>query len=185
MTARRTHHNVPGLEIKESDHIQGPPDAPVTLIEYGDYQCPFCGEAYPTIKQLQQEVGDGMRFVFRNFPLTSVHPYAEVAAEAAEAAGGQGKFWEMHDTLYEHQDELRPEQLIAHAARLGLDIQLFTQDLIKHAYLEKVREDFMSGLRSGVNGTPTFFINGVRHDGAYDFDTLLDAIEAHLKKRAA
>jgi protein-disulfide isomerase len=183
--AKRTQHHIPGLEITSRDHIQGPADAPVTLMEYGDYQCPYCGEAYYVIKQLQKRVGDGMRFVFRNFPLNSVHPYAEGAAEAAEAACGQGKFWEMHDTLYEHQDELRPEQLLDHAKRLWLDLARFTDDLTNRVYAERVREDFMSGVRGGVNGTPTFFINGVRFDSSYDFEPLLQAIEPHLKKRAA
>ena len=184
-TAKRTQHHIPGLEITSRDHIQGPADAPVTLMEYGDYQCPYCGEAYYVIKKLQKRVGDGMRFVFRNFPLNSIHPYAEGAAEAAEAADAQGKFWEMHDTLYEHQDELRPEQLLAHAKWLELDLPRFADDLTNRVYAERVREDFLSGVRNGVNGTPTFFINGVRFDGSYEFENLLEAIAPHLNERAA
>jgi protein-disulfide isomerase len=176
---------VRSLEVNADDHIQGPPDAPVTLLEYGDYQCPYCGEAYPIVKQLQRSLGDSMAFVFRNFPLTSVHPYAEEAAEAAEAAGAQGKFWEMHDRLYEHQDELARPQLIRHAQRLSLDVAKFEDELDRHVYTPRVREDFMSGVRGGVNGTPTFFINGVRHDGGYDFETLLEAVRMQIKRTAA
>jgi protein-disulfide isomerase len=154
-------------------------------VEYGDYQCPYCGEAYYTIKDVQRQMGENMRFVFRNFPLTTIHPYAEPAAEAAEAAGAQGKFWEMNDYLYEHQSELDPEQLIAAGTRLRVDVRRYAEDLIRHAYAERIREDFMSGVLSGVTGTPTFFINGVRHEGSYDFDTIVRAIKGHLKQRAA
>ena len=160
------------------DHIQGNPNAPVTLLEYGDYGCPFCGAAYYVVKQAQQRMGDQLCFVFRNFPLTQIHPHAEHAAEAAEAAGGQGRFWEMHDTLYEHQNALDDLHLVQYAADVGLDIVRFEVDMAAHTYAPRVREDFMSGVRSGVNGTPTFFINGLRHDGSYDLDTLLIALEA-------
>lgn len=186
MTKQQTPHKFRGLEADpQRDHIQGPANAPVTLTEYGDYQCPYCGEAYSIVKQLQQKVGNNLRFVFRNFPLSQIHAHAEVAAEAAEAAGAQNKFWEMHDYLYEHQDKLAPPQLIAAAKQLGLDVERFTDDLNQHAYAERVREDFLSGVRAGVNGTPTFFINGVRHDGAWDLDSLSEAINAQLKKRIA
>lgn len=186
MTKRQTPHKFRGLEVDpRRDHIQGSADAPVTLMEYGDYQCPFCGAAYPIVKQIQQRFGENLRFVFRNFPLAQIHPYAEVAAEAAEAAGAQNKFWEMHDYLYEHQDALALPQLIAGAALLRLDVERFTDDLRQHAYAERVREDFLSGVRAGVNGTPTFFINGVRHDGSWDFGTLSEAINAQLEKRIA
>ena len=186
MTKQQTPHRFRGLEVDpRRDHIQGPANAPVTLMEYGDYQCPFCGAAYPIVKQIQQRFGENLRFVFRNFPLAQIHAYAEVAAEAAEAAGAQNKFWEMHDYLYEHQAQLAPPQLIAAAERLGLDVERFTDDLSQHAYAERVREDFLSGVRAGVNGTPTFFINGVRHDGAWDFDSLSEAINAQLQKRNA
>ena len=159
------------------DHMQGPPDAPVTLVEYGDYECPFCGAAYPIVKAIQARLGDQLCFVFRNFPLTEAHPHAEDAAEAAEAAGGQGKFWPMHDMLYENQDALEPEDLVQYARALRLDLPRFVRELSEHVWAERVREDFRSGVRSGVNGTPTFFINGVRHDGGYDMASLLAAIE--------
>lgn len=185
MTSRRTDYAIRGLDIRPDDHIQGPQDAPVTLLEYGDYECPYCGEAHAIVKQLQRKLGDNMRFIFRNFPLTSVHAHAEEAAEAAEAAGAQGKFWEMHDRLYEHQDDLALPQLIEHARRLGLDVEKFEDELDHHVYIPRVREDFMSGVRGGVNGTPTFFINGVRHDGSYDLETLLEAVQSRIKRSAA
>jgi protein-disulfide isomerase len=163
--------------VGPKDHMQGPPDAPVTLVEYGDYECPYCGEAYPVVKALQERLGDQMCFVFRNFPLTQVHPHAEEAAEAAEAAGAQGKFWEMHDLLYENQDALEPEDLVQYARALKLDLKRFVLEMREHVYVERVREDFRSGVRSGVNGTPTFFINGARHDGPFDLGSLLAAIE--------
>ncbi len=150
----------------------------MTLLEYGDYECPYCGAAYPIVKLVQQQMGDRLRFVFRNFPLAKVHPHAELAAEAAEAAGGQGKFWEMHDMLYEHQQALELVDISGYAMAIGLDMPTFEQDLAEHRYAARVREDFKSGVRSGVNGTPTFLINGQRHDGAYDLATLLAALEA-------
>ena len=159
------------------DHVQGPAEAPVTLVEYGDYECPYCGEAYPVVKALQKRLGDQMRFVFRNFPLAQAHPHAEHAAEAAEAAGAQGKFWEMHDLLYENQDALEDEDLVRYARALHLDVPRFVKEMESGAYLERVREDFRSGVRSGVNGTPSFFINGARHDGPFDLGSLLAAIE--------
>jgi protein-disulfide isomerase len=161
----------------ERDHTQGSPDAPVTLVEYGDYQCPFCGAAYPIVKEVQARLGERLRFVFRNFPITTSHPHAALAAEAAEAAGAQGRFWEMHDHLYEHQRHLKDADLHAYAEQLGLDVARFDNELATHAHADRVREDFMSGVRSGVNGTPTFYINGVRHDSSYDISTLLAALE--------
>jgi protein-disulfide isomerase len=169
------------MPVSERDHIQGNPNAPVTLLEYGDYECPYCGAAYPIVKQVQQRMGDRLRFVFRNFPLTQAHPHAEHAAEAAEAAGAQGMFWEMHDTLYEHQHALDDDDLVRYAADLGLDVGRFVRGMGEHAYADRVREDFVSGMRSGVNGTPTFFINGRRHDGSYDLASLLGALEAALE----
>jgi protein-disulfide isomerase len=162
---------------EDRDHIQGPADAAVTLVQYGDYECPYCGEAYPIIKEVQARLGDSLRFVFRNFPITTSHPHAERAAEVAEAAAAQGKFWEMHDLLYENQRRLRDEDLHTYAERLGLDVELFDKEMADHAHAERVREDFMSGVRSGVNGTPTFYINGVRHDDSYETEVLLDALE--------
>ena len=161
----------------ERDRIQGPPTAAVTLVEYGDYQCSYCGAAYPVVKELQARLGERLRFVFRNFPIATMHPYAEHAAEAAEAAGAQGKFWEMHDALFENQDALTDDDLVQHAVTLGLDAARVASELTEHTHAARVHEDFMSGARSGVNGTPTFFINGVRHDAAIDLETMLAAVE--------
>jgi protein-disulfide isomerase len=162
----------------DRDHIQGPAQAPVTLVEYGDYECPYCGAAYPIIKQVQSRMGDRLRFVFRNFPITTSHPHAEQAAEAAEAAGAHGRFWEMHDLLYENQQHLEQSDLRRYAEQLGLDGREFDEELAQHAHADRVREDFMSGVRSGVNGTPTFYINGARHDDSYELETLLAALES-------
>ncbi len=167
---------------EERDHIQGPETAPVTLVEYGDYECPFCGQAYYVVKDLEQRAGGLMRFVFRNLPLTTIHPHAERAAEAAEAAAAQGKFWEMHNSLYENRYALEDEDLAEYAARIGLDVPRFIRDMQEGRYLDRVREDFLGGARSGVNGTPTFFINGVRHDGSWDADSLMTAIEEAARK---
>ena len=161
----------------DRDHVQGPADAAVTLLEYGDYECPFCGAAYPIVKQVQETMGERLRFVFRNFPITTAHPHAEQAAEAAEAAAAQGQFWPMHDLLYENQQHLETDDLIAYAGRLGLDVSRFQRELADHVHAARVREDFMSGVRSGVNGTPTFYIDDVRHDDSYDIETLLAALE--------
>jgi protein-disulfide isomerase len=162
----------------DRDHIQGPAEAPLTLVEYGDYECPYCGAAYPIVKEVQSRLGDRLRFVFRNFPITTSHPHAERAAEAAEAAASQGKFWEMHDLLYENQKRLEDADLHRYAAQLGLDAQAFAEDLANGAHTGRVREDFMSGVRSGVNGTPTFYINGLRYDGDYELENLLAALTA-------
>jgi protein-disulfide isomerase len=153
-------------------------DAPVTLVEYGDFQCPYCGRAYPIVKEVQSRLGDRLRFVFRNFPITTSHPNAEHAAEAAEAAGAQGRFWEMHDHLFENQKRLRDKDLHRYAEELGLDVTRFDQEMADHVYADRVHEDFMGGVRSGVNGTPTFYINGARHDGSYQVDDLVAALEA-------
>jgi protein-disulfide isomerase len=161
----------------DRDHIQGAPDAKVTLVEYGDYECPYCGAAYPIVKQVQEAMGNGLRFVFRNFPITTAHPHAEQAAEAAEAAAAQGRFWPMHDLLYENQQRLEAEDLHAYASQLGLDVARFKSEFEEHVHAPRVHEDFMSGVRSGVNGTPTFYVNGVRHDDSYDFATLLGALQ--------
>jgi protein-disulfide isomerase len=161
----------------DRDHIQGPAAARVTLVEYGDYECPYCGEAYPIVKEVQSRLGEQLRFVFRNFPIPTSHPHAEQAAEAAEAAGAQGRFWEMHDLLYERQRHLRGPGLHAYAEELGLDVERFDREMAEHVHARRVHEDFMSGVRSGVNGTPTFYINGVRHDDSYETEVLLDALE--------
>ena len=166
------------LPVSERDHISGPENAPVTLVEYGDYECPYCGLANPIVDEIRRELGDGLRFVFRNFPLSEMHPHAEHAAEIAEAAGAHNKFWEMHDLLYAHQNALDDRHLAEYATSLGVAASEVKRALAQHAYSDRVREDFMSGVRSGVNGTPTFFINGARHDGSYERDTLLAAIAA-------
>ena len=166
--------------VSQRDHQQGPETAPVTLVEYGDYECPYCGEAYPIVKEIQRRLGDRLRFVFRNFPLTQSHPHAEHAAEAAEAAAVQEKFWEMHDSLFEHQQALDDAHLVQYAVAVHLDKEKFEREMTEHVYAYRVREDFLSGVRSGVNGTPTFFINDVRHDDSYELATLLAAIEAAM-----
>jgi protein-disulfide isomerase len=173
------------LPVGDRDHIQGSAEAPLTLVEYGDYECPYCGMAHPIVKEVQRRLGDQLRFVFRNFPLTNVHPHAAHAAEAAEAAAMQGTFWDMHDVLFERQRTLDDDHLRQFAKELGLDVQRFDRDMMEHHPAERVREDFMSGVRSGVNGTPTFFINGVRHDGSYNLDVLLHALEAAARRHAA
>jgi protein-disulfide isomerase len=165
----------------DHDRILGPVDAPLTLVEYGDFECPYCGRAYYELKDVEEQMGAQLRFVFRNFPITSAHPHAEAAAMAAEAAAGQGKFWDMHSMLYENQDALDDDSLWEYASALGLDLPTFDRDMTSRRFLRKVREDFMSGVRSGVNGTPTFFINGYRHEGAFDAAALLDALRhAHV-----
>jgi protein-disulfide isomerase len=151
--------------VGPSDHARGPADAPVTLVEYGDYECPHCGAAHPVVQLAMRQLGDQLRFVYRHFPLAEIHPHAEPAAEAAEAAGAQGRFWAMHDALFEHQHALQAQNLAALAMELDLDAARFSRELLAHAHLNAVREDFLSGVRSGVNGTPTFFVNGVRYDG--------------------
>ena len=164
------------LPVGARDHAQGPADAPVTLVEYGDYECPHCGRAYPIVKEVQTRLGSKLRFVFRNFPLSESHPHAEHAAEAAETAAAHGRFWEMHDALFEHQRALDDRHLVGYAAALGIDAATFERELHAHTQKARVREDFMSGVRSGVNGTPTFFINGVRFDDSWDPDTLTEAL---------
>jgi len=168
------------LPVAERDHMQGNPAAPVTLVEYGDYECPYCGEAYPIVQRVQQQLGKRLRFVFRNFPLNEIHPHALHAAEAAESVaqhGGEEAFWAMHDLIYEHQRDLSDGALGKLAARAGVDADLVRRDLEEDRNQPRVREDFMSGVRSGVNGTPTFFINGQRHDGSWDEASLISALQ--------
>ena len=153
--------------VSDDDHVAGPSDAAVTLVEYGDYECPYCGMAYPIVKSLQRHLGATLRFVFRNFPLQESHAHAEHAAEAAESAGAQGKFWAMHDALYENQDALDDDDLVAYADEIGVDGERVARDLESGTWARRVRDDFRSGVRSGVNGTPTFFINGERYDGEW------------------
>ena len=164
-------------EISEDDHIQGAEDAPVTLVEYGDYECPACGAAYPIVKAIRKQMGDKLRFVFRNFPLAQTHPHAKDAAEAAESAGAQGKFWEMHDILFENQKKLTEKDLLDYAKKLGLDENRFATDLQNDKYQNKIQADLISGAENNVNGTPSFFINGARFDGRWDSGKLLEAIK--------
>jgi protein-disulfide isomerase len=164
------------VPVSERDHVLGPATAPVTLVEYGDYECPFCRAAHASVEQVRQVMGNDLRFVFRHFPLSQIHPHAYQAAEATEAAGAQGRFWEMHHVLFANQDRLGLRDLIGYAGALDLDLERFVTDLRGHAYAGRLREDFLSGVRSGVNGTPTFFVNGIRHDGGYDAQALLEAL---------
>jgi protein-disulfide isomerase len=163
--------------INDEDHVLGPDTAPVTLVEYGEHQCPYCGMAHTIIKELLQARPDKVRYVFRHFPLTNIHPYAEVAAEAAEAATARQRFWQMHNWLFEHQDQLDPVGLTAGIEAVGLPVDEVIQEVNDHIYLDRIRRDFVSGARSGVNGTPTFFVNGVRHDGGYSLPELLTAVD--------
>jgi Na+/H+ antiporter NhaA len=161
----------------ERDHTRGPGDAPVTVVEYGDFECPYCGQAEPVVRELLRDFAD-VRYVWRHLPLNDVHPRAQLAAEATEAAADQGAFWELHDLLLDHQDALRPDELVGYARELGLDIDRFTDDLRTHSGAARVAEDIDSADLSGVSGTPTFFINGQRHYGAYDIGTLSAAVRA-------
>jgi protein-disulfide isomerase len=163
-------------DIGEGDHAQGPADARVTLVEYGDFECPDCGRAYPVVKAVQKALGPNLRFVFRHFPLPASHPHALAAAEAAEAAGAQGRFWEMHDRLYEHQTALEDDDLRRHARKVGLDLDRFEQEMRLHPYEGRVRQDLASGAASHVQGTPTLFINGTRYDGPRDRTSLIVAL---------
>ncbi len=161
----------------EGDHIRGRIDAPVTLLEYGDYECPYCGHAAPIINKLLEHFPDELRYVWRHLPLTDVHPNAQMAAEVSEAADAQDRFWEMHDRLLDHQDELTPRELAGHARALGLDLESFKDEVRRRRYAQRVARDVQSADASGVSGTPTFFINGRRHQGVYDIDTLTQAVK--------
>jgi protein-disulfide isomerase len=165
------------VAVSAKDHRQGDPDAPCALVEYGDYQCPSCGQAYPIVKRLQKHFGKRLSFVFRNFPLSQLHPYAEPAAETAEFAAAHHKFWEMHDLLYENQKHLSDGLLFQLSQQLNLDPDELTEALESKQFEPRVKTDFRSGVRSGVNGTPTFFINGQRHDGSYDYESMVEAID--------
>ena len=159
----------------ERDHIRGPAEAAVTLVEYGDLECPYCGQAENVIRELLSDFGD-LRYVWRHLPLNDVHPHAQLAAEASEAAAAQGKFWEMHDMMLAHQDELTLRQIMGHAQELGLDMDKFKEHLRKRKGAPRIAEDVESADMSGVSGTPSFFINGHRHQDAYDIDTLSKAV---------
>lgn len=162
--------------VNEKDHQQGNPNAPVTLVEYGDYQCPHCGKAYPVVKKLQEEFGENLNFVFRNFALTKIHPHAFFAAVSTEAAAKQNAYWEMHDWLFENQSKITPENILTFAQSLSIDMAMFKSDQESEELKDKVESDFLSGLRSGVNATPSFFINGEKLEGPAVYITLANAI---------
>jgi protein-disulfide isomerase len=171
----------PGLTLPVTpnrDHIRGRIDAPLTLLEYADFECPYCGMAYPIVEDVITQMADQMRFVFRQFPLVDLHPHAERAAEASEAAGAQGKFWDMHQMLFANQENLSDLFLLGCAQALSLDVARFTDDLASGRYRPKIAEDFISGVNSGVSGTPTFFINDVKHEGPWDATSLLAALRS-------
>lgn len=170
--------------INTNDHKQGSAEARVTLVEYGDYECPYCGEAYAIIKKLQKVLGDDLLFVFRNFPLTQMHPDALPAACLAEAAGLQGRFWQLHDLLYENQQDLSAEGMMNYAQRSGLNIEKLNTDSASEQVLTKIDSDIEGGARSGVNGTPTFFINGKRHNDDYEYSTLKKALDKALAEKS-
>ena len=165
------------IQPNNEDHIQGKEKSSITLVEYGDFQCPYCKEAYPIVKEIQKIKGDILRFVFRNFPLSEIHSYALHAAYAAEAAGKQNKFWEMHDILFENQENLKDSDLRLYSEKISLDMDQFTKDMNSDEVAKKVETDIMGGIKSGVNGTPTFFINNIRFDGPSELDSLLEAID--------
>src|SRR5579859_6586880 len=165
------------VPVNERDHSQGPATAAVTLVQYGDYECPYTRQSTTVVRAIQQQLGDKLRFVFRNFPLTEIHPHALHAAFAAEAAAAQGKFWEMHDYIFYHQHTLEDSDLEQFAIAVGLDMQQFARDMAERPYINRIEEDLKSGLRSGVRGTPTFFLNGVLYPGSWEKEALLAAIE--------
>ena len=171
---QRTYLAVP---VSERDHSQGPATAAVTLVQYGDYECPYTRQSTTIVRAIQQQLGDKLRFVFRNFPLTEIHPHALHAAFAAEAAAAQGKFWQMHDYIFHHQHTLEDSDLEQFAEAVGLDMPQFARDMAERPYLSRIEEDLKSGIRSGVRGTPTFFINGVLYPGSWEQEALLAALE--------
>ena len=169
----------------EIDHVRGPSGAPVTIVEYADFECPYCGRAEPALRELLAEFGDDIRYVFRHLPLPDVHPRAQLAAEASEAAGRQGRFWEMHDLLFDHQDALRPPDLLGYASELGLDRERVERELRHNEYAARIARDTESAELSDVSGTPTFFVNGHRHRGAYDLASLEAAVRAARQRALA
>jgi protein-disulfide isomerase len=181
------------IPVSAQDHVQGPADAPITLVEYGDYQCPYCYQAHPIVQQLQQRLGDRLRFVFRNFPLTEIHSHALHAAVAAESVGaqlGNDGYWRMHDMIYEHQQvsptALSDQRLAEYGAAVGADAAQIARDLETEAYVDRIQADFAGGVRSGVNGTPTFYVNGARYDGDWtDVDTFARDLTRHAHPATA
>jgi protein-disulfide isomerase len=172
------------VPVSDDDHIQGKKNAAVTLVEYGDYECPYCGHAYPIIKQVQEHFDSNIRFVFRNFPLTEIHPLAKPAAQVAEYAASEGVFWQMHDLIYENQANLSIELLLELAASLDLSKVKLQEALEKNAFEQKIQKDFIGGVKSGVNGTPTLFINNLRYPGPVEFEDLVSAIGELVKSKA-
>jgi protein-disulfide isomerase len=163
--------------VGPADHVLGPADAHVTIVEYLDYECPYCARAHLEVRGLLDRVGDKLRFVPRHFPLVDLHPYAQIAAEAAEAAGAQGRFWEMHALLLENQEALAPAYLVRYAAALGLDLGRFLEDLQRHTHVDKVENDLRSGLRSGVKGTPSFFVGNAEVQTDWHGGNLMRAVQ--------
>ena len=170
--------------IGPDDHVSGPRDALVQLVEYGDFECPSCGAAFPEVERVRGLLEGRLLFAFRHFPLSQLHPHAALAAEAAEAAAAQGRFWEMHRLLFENQEALDADQLVSYAETLGLDLERFRADLDERRHRQKVRRQFLDGARTGVNGTPTFYVNGRRHEGGFDADSLCDALAGRPSARA-
>lgn len=166
------------IKISSADHVQGTPDAVITLVEYADYQCPYCREAFYIVKELQKKLGNRLKVVFRNYPLQDLHAYALNASIASETSAMQGKFWEMHDMLFENQRQLQDSALIRYAEEIGLDVEKFKKDFGSNPTIEKVKQDIDSGNKAGVEGTPTFFVNGVYFDGNWQSDEFLDYLES-------
>jgi len=169
------------IPVGPDDHSRGPLDAKLTVIEYGDYQCPYCGQAYSIVEQLRSEFSDSMRLIFRNLPLVDVHPHAEAAAEMAEAIGLQGKFWEIHDALYENQTDLSDAALSRYAEQVGADVTTAMNAIADGGPRQRVEADFEGAIRSGANGTPTFFVNGERYDGSWQFEPFLQYLSEVLE----
>ena len=173
-----TQHTRLAVPVSERDHSQGPETAPITLVQYGDYECPYTRQSTWVVQDIQKQLGDQLRFVFRNFPLIEIHPHALHAALAVEAAAAQGKFWQMHDYTFHHQHTLEDADLASFAEALGLDLQQYARDIEHQRFLPNIEEDVESGESSGVQGTPTFFINGVMYRGSWEHDALLAALQA-------
>lgn len=166
--------------VSDADNVQGNKNALIELVEFGDYQCPHCGHAHPILKKIQKKLGNNLKFIFRNFPLSEAHPNAMNAAVAAEAASAQNKFWQMHDIIYENQQHLTDVDLVKYAAKIGLGIEQFKADFETPKFVEKVEADFESGVRSGVNGTPSFFVNGEKYDGTWEEEEFLEYLQTFI-----
>ena len=173
------------VPVTGRDHIRGPVSAPVTLLEYGDYQCRYCADAHPAVRDLLEQRPDGVRFVFRHFPLTNVHACAELAAETVEAAACRDRFWQMHDWLFEHREAFEPGHVGVAAQQLGLPPDAIDREVEEHLYLDRIQRDFAGGIRSGVGGTPTFYVNDSRHDGGYTLPELLAAVDAAKREHSS